>query len=916
MATRKELKQAAKVRLAAEKAAKLQRKNELAAMSPDDRKAAKAADREAAKSAKTARTAERKAARASSSRAERREAKRAERAYRRLKARPRRIAGWGVGAVAVVGIVALAAPYASGIGRLTSIAFTDDTPEAAAARAAAAPVSEAISDEGIVLLENEDGVLPLTDGAVNVFSFASFNLQMGGGGSGGAANADAPTLFEALQAQGVAYNEDLYATMEEAGAKHEAGASNAFVQIAGGLLGAGGSGEPAPDYLTDVVMAQAAEYSDTAIVVVGDIGSEGSDFTADRLRLSDTQTALLDRVSASIPNVVVIVNSGNQMELGFLQDYPAIKAALWIGAPGPAGTTSLAKVLTGAVNPSGRLTDTYAYDVESAPATENLGNHTYDNVARSFLDYEEGIYVGYRYYETRYEGDGAGYAAAVQYPFGHGLSYTTFDWQAAEPVVTDETATLDVTVSNTGDTAGKDVVQAYFSAPYTPGGIEKSAIELAGFAKTSLLEPGASETVTITFDVRDMSSWSEEAGAYVLEPGTYGIDVSRNVHEPVASFETVVADEVVYTTDDATGTELANQFADASGELTTLSRDDWEGTWPAAPEAGTVASDELLAFMDPALEPVTTGAAPTYGAENGLQLEDLEGLGYDDPKWGEFLDQLTLDEQIDLFSYGAYRTVAVERLGIPAITLLDSPAGLNSLFSPLDSARYPAEIVIAATWNDELAYAVGESVAAEAKAVGVDVWYAPGMNLHRTPMGGRDFEYFSEDPLLSGKMGAAMVSGSEDNGVPTTMKHFALNDQEVAARSGINVFASEQTLRELYLRPFEITVKESPVSGVMSSFINIGGNWAGGYDNLLIGVLRDEWGFEGFVSTDAVLGSWMDPVQAVLGGNDLFLSALNPSSSVSALRDAAETDPIGIGDGLRDRVHAVLFTMLKTNQFD
>ncbi|GAA1465913.1 glycoside hydrolase family 3 protein [Microbacterium thalassium] len=909
MATRKEIKTDARTRLAEEKAAAKERRAELKAMTPEERSEAKAADRAAARAAQQ----ERKAARASMNRAERREAKRRERAYKRTKHRPRRLVGWGIGTVAVVGVVVLVAPYASGIARSAALTFTDDTPAAAAAREAAVPVAEAVSDEGIVLLKNEDEVLPLSDGTVNVFSFASFNLQLGGGGSGGGASEGAPTLYEALEAQGVTCNQELYAVMEDAGAEHEVGSSNAFVQIAGALIG-GDEGEPAPDYLTDDVMAQAAGFSDTAIVVVGNAGSEGSDFTADTLRLSEEQTALLDRVTASIPNVIVVVNSGNQMELGFLDEYPEITGAVWIGTPGPQGAVSLAKVLTGEVNPSGRLTDTYAYDVESAPATENLGDYSYENVGRAFLDYEEGIYVGYRYYETRYAGDAA-YDQIVQFPFGYGLSYTTFDWTDAQVTVGDEVVMVDVTVTNTGDVAGKDVVEVYFAAPYTPGGIEKSAIELAGYAKTSLLEPGQTETVAVTFATRDMSSWSEDAQAYVLEKGDYDIVVGTDVSSPVFTVGTTVGAEVVYDTDDATGESLESLFDDAEGDLTYLSRDDWDGTYPTTPEGDTVASDELLALMNPELVPVTEGEAPAYGADNGLMLEDLKGLDYDDPQWEVFLDQLTLEEQIDLFSYGAYLTESVDRLGIPAITMLDSPAGLNSLFSSLDSAFYPSEIVIASTWNDALAYEVGASVAAEAAAYGIDVWYAPGMNLHRTAMGGRDFEYFSEDPLLSGKMAAGMVSGAEENGLPTTMKHFALNDQEVNARSGINVFVSEQALRELYLRPFEITVKESPVSGAMSSFINIGGVWAGGNGELLQDVLRDEWGFEGFVITDAVLGGWMDPVQAALNGNDLMLAALNPSGTASTMAQAAEEDPIGIGNALRDRVHAVLFTVLKTNQF-
>ncbi|ANC30975.1 glycoside hydrolase family 3 protein [Isoptericola dokdonensis] len=908
MATRREIKQEAVARVQDERAARRERSAELKAMDPAERSAAKAADKAAARAAKADRKAERAEARAGMDRAARRADKRRERVYRKVGHRPRRAVGWGVAAVAVVGVGALAAPYAAGIARVSSLTFTDDTPAAAAAREAALGVAEDVADEGLVLLKNDAGTLPL-DGGVNVFSFASFNLRLGGGGSGGSNTAGAPTLYEALAAQGIEHNTALYDSMVEAGAEHADGPSNAFVQIAGGMLGQGDH-EPAPDYLTDDVLAQAAEFSGTAIVVVGNDGSEGSDFTAEQLRLTAAQHDLLDKVTSVQDEVVVVVNSGNQMELGFLDEYPEITAAVWMGTPGPQGATSLAKVLTGAVNPSGHLTDTYATDVTSAPSTENFGDFSYENVARSFLDYEEGIYVGYRYYETRYAGDEAGYAAAVQYPFGYGLSYTDFTWDAAEPVVTADTVTVDVTVTNTGDVAGKDVVQVYFSAPYTEGGIEKSAIELAGYAKTGVLEPGASETVTVEYAVRDMASWDTAAGVYLLEAGDYEISVRTDVHTPVASYTTTVADDVVHDADPDTGVAYESRFGYVEGDLTYLSRSDWDGTWPTVEDADLVASDELLARMDPQVAP-TEGDAPTYGADHGLVLADMVGLERDDPRWEEFLDQLTLEEQVDLFSYGAYRSVAIDRLGVPSITMLDSPAGLNSLFSPLDAAAYPTEVVVASTWNDELAYAVGASVGTEANAYGVEVWYSPGMNLHRTAMGGRGFEYFSEDPLLTGAMAAAVISGSQDQGVLTTIKHFVLNDQEVNARSGINVFASEQALRELYLRPFEIAVKEGGATGAMSSFINLGGSWAGGNEDLLQGVLRGEWGFDGFVSTDAVLGGWMDPELAARHGNDWML-AVFPAATVDATTAAVEADPVGMGAALRDRAHTILHTVART----
>lgn len=838
MASRKQIKQEEVARVRADSAAAKARKAELAAMTPEERRAAKAADKQAAATAH----AERKAARAAMTRAERREDKRRAKVYRKVSHRRRRAVGWGIAAAALVGIVALAAPYAAGLMRVSSLHFTDDS----------------------------------------------------------------------FEAEGVDYNEQLYSTLQEAGAAHTEGPSNFLMQIAQLATGRAGTTEPAPDYLTDEVMEQAAGYSDTAVVVFGVSGGEGSDLTQADLQLTAEQVALLDAVTAHQDNVIVVINAGNQMELGFVEDYPQIKSVVWMGTPGPQGAVSLARIMTGTVNPSGRLTDTYAYDVTSAPATENLGSHKYTNAKRSFLNYEEGIYVGYRYYETRYLGDEAGYRAAVQYPFGYGLSYTQFAWGSPTLTTTDDTLSVEVRVTNTGDVAGRDVVQAYFSAPYADGGIEKSAIELAGYAKTAQLEPGASETVTIAWDLRDMASWDSEAGNYVLDAGDYTLTVSSDAHTPTATLSHTVDEQAVYSSDADTGHDYSSRFGFAEGDVTYLSRADWEGTYPSAPDGTEAASDEVLALMHPQLEALD-GDTPTYGADNGLMLADMVGLEHDDPQWEAFLDQLTLDETVDLFAYGAYKSHAVERLGIPSIIMLDSPAGLNSLFADLTAAAYPSEIMIGSTWNDELAYRVGDSVAREAKIYGVDVWYAPGMNMHRSAMGGRDFEYFSEDPLISGRMAAGMVSGAQDGGLQTTIKHFVLNDQEVDARAGINVFASEQALREIYLAPFEIAVKEAAPTGAMSSFINIGGKWAGGSSELLIDVLRGEWGFEGFVSTDAVLGSWMDPAQAAVAGNDIML-AVFPSATVAQTKDAVEADPVGIGNGLRDRVHAFLYVAAMTDE--
>ncbi len=913
METRRETKAAVVTQVTADKKLKKQRAAELKAMEPQARREAKAADKAAAKTARTQRKAEVKALTG----AERKLAKRHDKMYKKVWHRPRRAVFWTALVLVTALLVSVVAPYARDFSRVLSISVDTSTPEGQAARDRGELIAEELSDEGIVLLKNDDGLLPLTEGRVNVFGFSSFNLRYGGSGSGGADQSRSKTLYEGLEAAGIEYNKNLYAFMQEQGADSAQAGGSGLWQIVTGLFSADEPDEPAIDYLTSDVIDDAKEFSDVAMVVVGNAGVESADFTVEQLRLTDNHLALLDAVTAEFDQVILVVNSGNTMELGFLDDYPQITAALWIGTPGPMGAVSLGKILAGEVNPSGRLTATYARDVASSPAAQNFGNFKYDNIeGRGLLNYEEGIYVGYRYYETRYDGDEAGYDAAVQFPFGYGLSYTTFTRDLSAPVVSDETVTMDVKVTNTGDVAGKDVVQVYFSAPYTPGGIEKASRELAGYAKTSELAPGASETVTVSFPIRDMSSYdADDRQAYVLEEGTYTISVGPDVHTSDADFGIEMSSEIVYDTDDVTGTPIENRFEYANGDLTYLSRSDWDGTWPNSAEADLTASPELLAAMSATIAPAE-GEAPTLGADNGIQLADLKGLEFDDPKWDSFLDQFTLDEMVELFSRGAYKTQDIERLGVPSALLLDGPAGLNFFFGEMVAASYPTQVVIAATWNDNLALQMGEAIGDEANAYGIEGWYAPGMNLHRTAQGGRNFEYFSEDPLLSGRMGAAMTNGAQSRDVLVFMKHFVLNDQEVNARTGVNVWINEQALRELYLRPFEITVKDADITGAMSSFIHIGHKWSGGNPELLQDVLRSEWGFEGVVTTDAVLGGFMDNRLAVRYGNDLMLDVLSATNHMPQLKEAYEEDPVGIGQGLRDRTHAACFALLQTKLFD
>lgn len=844
---------------------------------------------------------------------ERSEAKYFDKRYKKEKTKKRRYTSWAVITMLLVMIFSLVSPIISEVSEIANSTFADDTPEAEAARAAAKVVAQQITDEGLVLLENDDNLLPLTgDKKLNIFGFGAMNYKMGGGGSGASNLSEAVSMYDGLAEAGIAINPELQKFYEDNSDLVDSSSNSIWAQMIGGILGSEKESEPqTTEYLTDDVLNQAKQYSDTAMIVVTAMSSEASDATVDQLKISDAERNLIDTVTANFDNVIVLVNSGYAMDLTFIQEYEQIKSVLWVGNPGAYGATSIGNTIAGNVNPSGRLNDTYVYDISSIPAVQNTGSYKYDNISGiARLDYEEGIYVGYRYYETLYENDPVGYQSTVQYPFGYGLSYSSFDQEITDSNVDGETVTLTVKVTNTGSVAGKEVVQVYFKAPYITGGIEKSAIELADFDKTDVLDPGDSQTIEISFPVKDMSSWDmNETQAYVLDAGEYEIVLGKDVHNQFASFTWTNEDKIVYETDEVTGTAYSNLFDYANGDLTYLSRADFAGTFPTDSDVELTAPQEVVdAFYSEPSE--ISGQEPVTGEDNGIVLADLQGLDYDDPMWDQFLDQFTIEEMIGLVSYGGYHTREIERLGVPRTELLDGPAGWNKLFgSGVNGASYPTELLLASTWNQDLAYDFGDAIGNEGAIYGIDMWYAPAMNIHRSPIGGRNFEYFSEDPVISGVMAAAMINGAQEHDIMVSIKHFALNEQEVNARSGVIVWANEQAMRELYLRPFEISTKESNPTGAMSSFINIGPVWAGANDQLLNDLLRDEWGFEGIVSTDAQLGSWMNPVKAVLTGNELMLSIFKGSSNQKMLNEAYEEMPVAVSTGLRERTHTIMYNI-------
>ena len=753
-------------------------------------------------------------------------------------------------------------------------------------------MAQELVQEGAVLLKDQDNALPLAEGtAVNLFGYGSVDPIYGGSGSGASDTSSNIDLVTGLTNAGFTVNQELVDFYKKSGVSRAAqkgfeGSNFTPAEV------------PAAQY-TDTLLQNAKAFSDVAIVTISRVGGEGGDLPQDMyaagysktddgrhyLELTQDEEDLLALIKAQgFGKVIVLVNSSNAMELGFLED-DAIDAALWIGSLGSTGFNAVGEILSGKVNPSGRLSDTYAYDLTTAPAYWNAGDFTYSNLKHHYVEYAEGIYVGYRFYETRYVDnttglcDEAAYAKAVQYPFGYGLSYTTFEQSIADYKTTDSAIEMTVEVKNTGAVAGKDVVQVYYTAPYTIGGIEKSHVVLAGFAKTSLLQPGASEKVTVTFASEDMASYDETgAKAYVLEAGTYQIKLMNNAHEVIDQREYEVPATITYSGDNARSTDLVaatNEFEDvAQGQIKQyVSRADWEGTLPTTRTDGKTASAETVAAKEntPVYEN-NDSDQPITIADHGLTLEDMTGLDYDDPKWNDLLEQLSVDDMTNMISNGGWSTPEVASVGKPATNDLDGPAGINSLVSSLKGVSFPSEVIVGSSWNTDLAQRFGTAFGAEAAANHVVGLYAPGMNIHRTPFSGRNFEYYSEDGLLSGKMGAAMVQGVDSQGVYTYIKHFALNDQE-SNRLSISVWANEQSIREIYLKPFELSVKEGGTTAVMSSYSRLGNTWAGASKALLTDVLRNEWGFHGMVVTDSAMGntSWMDINLALRAGGDMML---------------------------------------------
>lgn len=812
-----------------------------------------------------------------------------------------------------------------------------------------------IAEEGIVLLKNEN-ILPLADASnLNVFGWASTNPCYGGTGSGSLSDAyETTSLLQGLTNAGFKLNTELsdFYTAYRAD-RPEVGMWSQDWTLP----------EPTAESYTDEMMSAAKEFSNTAMVVITRVGGEGADLPTDvsavtytdnsteykdfeagehYLQLSQTEKDMLDLVCSNFDDVVLVYNGANAMELGFTKEYSQIKSVLWCPGTGQSGFEALGEIVAGTVNPSGKTSDTFVADLTATPAYNNFGSYNYDNMEEfkvtsknfitgedessypSFVNYVDNIYVGYRFYETAAVEGLIDYDKEVVYPFGYGLSYTTFTQEMGTVTENDGTISFDVTVTNTGNTAGKDVVEVYYNPPYTNGGIEKAAANLIDFEKTQLLEPGASETITITFDVEDMASYdSTGAKAYVLEEGDYLISVRSDSHTVIAEQTYTVASTIVYDENNNRSTDeitVTNQFADAQGDVTYLSRADQFANYAAAtaaPASLSMADAVKATFMNNSnYNPEDYNNAedemPVTGASNGLKLADMRGLEYDDTKWESLLDQLTVSDMDTMIAIAGYQTSAAGSVGKLQTIDCDGPASINNNFTGTGSIGFPSAVMIASTWNKDIAMRFGESIGKMADEMGVSGWYAPAMNTHRSAFAGRNFEYYSEDGILSGYMAANAVIGAEKHGVYAYIKHFALNDQETNRCNMLCTWATEQSIREIYLKPFEIAVKDGGAKAVMSSFNYIGTTPAGADDALLNTVLRDEWGFRGFVLTDyfGVYG-YMDADREIRNGNDAMLVAYD--TETNHLTDKSSATSV---KAMRQACKNIMYTVVNSRAYD
>ena len=871
--------------------------------------------------------------------------------------------------VALVGIVVavsmmLSGPLATLLNNATLTKYTLSDATVSKAN----ELAKEVQSEAITMLKNDDSNLPLSNKKVNVFGWGSTNPVYGGTGSGSMSDQyDTVSLLDGMKEAGLETNADLSKLYTD----YRADRPVVAMWSQDWTLP-----EVPADQYSDSLISDAKSFSDEAVVVITRVGGEGADLPTNMkaetityknnskdyddfqdgehfLQLSKTERDMIDLVTKNFDKVTLVYNGANAFQFDFLSNYPQIKSVLWCPPAGQTGFSALGDVLAGETNPSGKTSDTFVKNLTKTPVFNNTdgaaaassssvgadGAFVYDNVddlaakytgftgqentvLPSFVNYVEGIYVGYKFYETAADEGLISYDDTVIYPFGYGLSYTSFEQKMGDVSYKDGKVTFDVTVTNTGDTAGKDVVEVYYNPPYTDGGIEKASKNLVAFEKTEKLEPGASETVKIEFDDDDMASYDNKgAKAWVLEKGDYTISIQSDSHHVIDSEKINVADTITYDSESNTHnddqTVATNQFDYAAGDVTYLSRANHFANYAEATAAPTnfSMSDEVKAAFtnngnyDPTKYDDDSDEMPTTGAKNDLRLADMYGKDYDDADWEKLLDQLTFDDMDNLIANGGYGTPAVSSVGKIQLTDADGPASLNNNFTGVGSIGFPASTAFACTWNKDLAKQFGEMIGDMAHDMHVAGWYAPAMNIHRGAFSGRTFEYFSEDSLLSGVMASNEIAGAKETGVYSFMKHFALNDQETNRTNMVCTWADEQAIREIYLRPFEMSVKEGGAQAVMSSFNYIGYTYAGASNNLLNTVLRDEWGFKGFVLTDYFGGyGYQNADQEIRNGNDSMLATTKITNHIT---DKSATSV----KAMRTAAHNILYTAANSWQY-
>lgn len=811
-----------------------------------------------------------------------------------------------------------------------------------------------VQSEAVTLLKNDDSNLPLSGKKVNVFGWGSTNPVYGGTGSGSMSK-----QYKTVS---------LLDGMKQAGLKTNTELSKLYTDYRKDRPEVGMFAQdwtlpevPAKQY-SDKLISDAKDFSDEAVVVLTRVGGEGADLPTDMkakgityknnskdyddfqkgesfLQLSKTERDMIDLVTSNFKKVTLVYNGANTFQFDFLNDYPQIQSVVWCPPAGQTGFSALGEVLAGETNPSGKTSDTFLKDLTKSVSYNNFGKFEYTNMADKaakykgftgddvtaipgFVNYSEGIYVGYKFYETASDEGLINYDDTVAFPFGYGLSYTSFDQKLDSVKYKGGKVAVTATVTNTGDKAGKDVVEVYYNPPYTDGGIEKASKNLAGFEKTKELQPGESQKVTVKFDDDDMASYDYKgAKAYMLEKGDYDISIQSDSHHVIDHKAITVKDTVTYDSDSNTHngdkTVATNQFDDVAGDVTYLSRADHFANYKEATAAPTnfKMSDKAKETFynnsnyDPKKFDKDSDKMPTTGAKNGLKLSDMYGKDYDDADWDKLLDQLTFDDMDNLIANGGYGTQAVKSVGKIQLTDADGPASLNNNFTGVGSIGFPASTAFACTWNKDLAKQFGEMIGDMAHDMHVAGWYAPAMNIHRNAFSGRTFEYFSEDSLLSGVMASSEISGAKSKGVYSFMKHFALNDQETKRTEMLCTWTNEQAMREIYLKPFEMSVKEGGAQAVMSSFNYIGNTYAGADSALLQTVLRGEWGFKGFILTDYFGGyGYQNADQEVRAGNDSMLATTKITNHIT---DKSATSV----KAMRQAAHNILYTAANSWQY-